>query len=188
MSDHHEHHDHGHENLLKDRGAQGAEGFVDELGAVVKRHDRELRNTAVCQCFRGKPRRNFLDPRSNPVDHRQWIRAVASHHDTAHGLGSHFVEGAAPDGWPEADVRNIFEINRISIFGCSHGRARKIVDVFQKTDAAHQVLDTIHVDGTGANIEVRAQDCALNFLQRHASCAHRVGVDVDLIFLHEAAD
>ena len=65
------------EDLLDERMAERVDRLLDEIGAIVERHDRHAG---------WQPWLNLRDPRFHGVDHTLRVHAGSRHHDTADRL------------------------------------------------------------------------------------------------------
>src|ERR1700720_1087725 len=81
------------DGLFHEVALQGLDGFLDQTGAVVARHDFHARGE------RGFDLRELL---FHPVDYRQGVQAVAHHHNAAHGFSIALpFDHAFPHIWTE---------------------------------------------------------------------------------------
>ena len=164
-----------------------SQGFVNEAGAVVKRHNGQLAFGAVGQNFFGQPGRNFFDFIFYIVDYLQRVGSKAGHYHAANHFGAVFVESAPAAGRPQSYHSNIFYADGNIFLNGNHG----FFDVFHLFDiaqAAHQIFRLVDFDGFGAHIPVGFLNGLHHFVQWNVVGFQRVRVYVDLVFLHKAAN
>ena len=64
-------------------------------------------------------------------------------------------------------------------------RVFQVFNVPDEAQAADHVLDVVHLDGAGADVDVRLANRVIDLGQGHAVCPHRVRIHVDLVLADE---
>jgi hypothetical protein len=107
--------------------------------------------------------------------------------DAADRLRTAFVQDAATQSRPQADVRDVLDAygNVVCRFD------RRLFDIFERFDepeTADDILDLVDLDRARTDVGVRRANRLEYFLERYAVGAHRVRIDVDLVLANESSD
>ena len=172
-------HQRHHQAFLEQRPAQGLDGAIDELGAVVDRHHLD----ALRQ--RG---RNLRQPRLDVGDDVERVGAEALQGDAAGDfpLAVEFGD-AAPLVGAKLDTGDVLEQHRRAAVDLDDD-AFEIGDVLDVAAAAHHELVLGEFDRAAADIHVVLADDLAHLGQRNAQRAHAAGIDDHVVLLDEAAD
>ncbi len=111
---------------------------------------------------------------------------MAHNHDAANGFRSALIQRSAPQGRPQGNVADILDIDRNVIRDFDH-RVFHIRNVFDKSQTANDILHPIYFDGSCSHINIGHFDGGKNFIQSHAKGTHRIGININLIFLDKPA-
>ena len=120
------------------------------------------------------------------LNDRQRILAVTSHNNTADSLCSAFVKGAAAKGRPQRNMSYILNVQRNILVDLDY-RIADVFDVLNKTQPANNVLDPVDLDSASPHVDVGHLDSLEDLVQVYPVGPHGIGIDIDLIFLHEPA-
>ena len=152
---------------------------MDELAAVVGRHDLHAGR---------QRRRDFLQLLLDAVDDGEGIFAVAHHDDAADHFALAIELGhAAAQIRTEVHGADVLHIDRRAV----HDREGNIFDVgegFDVAAAAHVILGGADLEDFAADVVVRQADLCDDIGERDAVGGEFVWVEIDLVFLDEAAD
>ena len=98
--------------FFEERFLERVDGLVDDVGAVVERHDVDLRDAAVGERLLRQAGFELLDLLLHPLDDVQRVFAVAHQHHAAHGFHARLVERAAAEVGAERDGRDVLHLDR----------------------------------------------------------------------------
>ncbi|GJE71125.1 hypothetical protein CHKEEEPN_2669 [Methylorubrum podarium] len=165
--------------LLDQRVAQGVDGRVDELRAVVDRQDLG----AGRQAFR-----DLCELRLDALDDVECVGAEALQDDAAGdlALAVHLGDAAALVR-PELDPGDVPEPQRRAAHGLEHD-VLDIGDALQVTAPAHHELELGQLDRAPADVGVARPDGVPELVEADALRAQPVRVHDDVVLLHEPAD
>ena len=187
MQHHHNDDDDRDQHLFGQCRIERTERFIDQSRPIVERHDRDLRDRAIGQRLVGQSRRDLLDTRFNVLDGVQGIVAIPNHHHPANGLGPALIQGATTLCRPLRDLGDILDIDRDIVIDLDDGLL-DIDEVLDETQTTNDVFDLVDLDRPRADVDIRGLHRLDDLFQGHAIGPHRVGVHVDLVLAHEAAD
>jgi hypothetical protein len=176
----------GDEELLDQRLREGAEGLVDQAGAVVEGDDGDLGAAAVDLPAR-QARGDLGDPGADSIDDGERRLSITDDDDAADDLGAAEIEGAPAQGRAEADAGDVAHADR----GVVAGADDDLLEIFRGADeaeAADHVLDAVDLEGAGADVEVGAADGVGDLAEVDAGGEHGLGIDVDLVLADMSAD
>ncbi len=92
----------GHQRFLAERFFERVDGLVDDVRAVVERHDVDLRDAAIGERLLRQAGFELFDLRLHPLDDVQRVFAVAHQRHAAHGFDARLVQRAAAEVRPDA--------------------------------------------------------------------------------------
>ena len=187
VPDHHEHDDDRDQDFVFERIVQRAERLVDQTGAIVKGHDRDPRLAPVRQLFARQTGGDLGDLGLDAVDDLEWIRAIAHDDHPADGLRAALVERSTPQRRPKGDCSDFTNRDR-HVVRRADDCVFDVLERLNQAEAAHHVLGAVDFDRARADVDVRLLHSLEHLVQRNAVGAQSVWVDVDLVFLHVAAD
>jgi hypothetical protein len=170
--------------LVERRRAEGLEA----LARSEALHLAALYLQPVDDCLGGQPRAECPDLRLDVLDGAQRVVALAHDHDAAHRLGAADGERSAALRRPEIDHGHVAHPDGDEVRPDPHHRLLKIGEAVDETEPAHQVFDAVDFDDARADVQVALAHRIEDLLQRDPVRAQRVGIDVDLVLAHEAAD
>ena len=131
---------------------------------------------------------NFRHLLLDGLDHGERIRAVP-HHDPAGDDLALAVEVRDPASQCRSDlhVRHIANCYRNAARRSSHRHPANVIDARESATSSHDVLRPAHLEHAPANILIRVADGFSRLLDRNPERKQFGRVDLDLIFLLEAA-
>ena len=175
----HDAHQRHHDALLEQRPAQGLDGAIDELRAVVDRHHLDAL---------GQRGSNLGQPRLDVADDVEGVGAEALQGDAARDFPFAVEFGdAAPFVRTKLDAGDVLEEHRRAAVDLDDD-AFEIADVLDVAAAAHHELVLGELDRAAADIHVVLADDLAHLGQRNAQRTHAAGIDDDVVLLDEAAD
>ena len=165
--------------FFEQRRLERGDGTVDQLRAVVDRHD--LRPF-------GQRRHNLLEPVLDVVDDGQRIGAEALQRDAARhfavavefGDAATFVAGKFNAG-------HVLQQYRGAAVGL-HDDIFDVIDAFEVATTAHHELVLGEFQRASADVHVAAANDVADFGQRNAERAQAARIDDDVVLLDETAD
>ena len=181
-----DHHDDGDQDFADQGFIERVEGFIDQAGAVIERHDHHLADRAVGQGFTGETGTNLGDFLFDVQDCLQRVFSVAGDHHPAHRFCTGLIQSAAAQRRAAGNVREVFDVNRHVLVNLHH-RIFQVGELFDKPNPADDVLHLIDLDGAGADIEVGHPHRLEDLVEGDTVDPHRIGIDIDLVFLHKPA-
>ena len=165
--------------LLQQRVLERVDGGVDQVGAVVDRHDLDRFRQAARDL-----RKALLDV----LNHVQRIDAKTLQHDAAGDLALAVELGnAAALVRPQFDAGDVPEQHRRAVTGLEHDIA-EVVDAPQIALAADDVFELGQFDGAAADIGIAGADRVAHLRHGDAEIAHALRIENDVVLPHEAAD
>ena len=148
--------------LLEQRAAQGLDGAVDQLGAVVDRHHLHAL---------GQRRRDLRQPRLDVGDDVERVGAEALQGDAAGHLAFAVELGdAAPLVGPKLDAGDVLEQHRRAAVGLDDD-AFEVGDALDVAAAAHHELVLGELDRAAADVHVVLADDLAHLGQRNAEAS-----------------
>ena len=177
----------GHERFFGERGLERVDGLVDDVRAVVERHDADPRDAAIGERLFRQAGFELLDFRLHPLDDVQRVLAVAHQRHAAHGFDARLVERAATEVRPDRYGGDVLHLDRRSSF-LPDDDLLDVLGRLDEADAADEKLDAILLQHLRADIDIRLPHGLIDIEERDAVRPQFIGVNVDLILLHEAAD
>ena len=173
-------HDDHQENALDQHFAHGPQRRVDQLGAVVVRHDLQ----AAGQHALGV---DFVHPLFDARHHFLGIATAHHQHDARDRLGvAALDDGALAHLMAQGDVGQILDIHRRAVLLAHHD----VANVFQAADQAHAanqvLLGALGQDAT-AGIGIVLRNGLIHLLDGHVVVGQTVGLDQGLVLPHIAA-
>ena len=165
--------------LLEQRLLQRVDGRIDQIGAVVDRHDLDRLRQAACDV-----REALLDV----LDDVEGVDAETLQHDATGDLALAVEFGDAPAlVRSELDMGDIPQQHRGAVAGLQDDVA-EIVDVLDVAFAADDVFELGELDGAPADVGVAGADRFPDLLHADAAVAHPLRVEDHVVLFDEAAD
>ena len=126
-------HDADDDDLLNQRPLERLDGAVDQLSAVVSRHDLHARR---------QRRLHLIELRPHPFDHLPGILAVA--HDDYRAddftLAIKLTDAATDVGAKRDSAEVFYQHRRAALFACAHHDVPDIIKLFDVTPPSHHVF------------------------------------------------
>ena len=168
-----------HQAFLEQRAAQGLDGAIDQLGAVVDRHHLDAL---------GQGGSDLRQSRLDVGDDVERVGAEALQGNAAGDFAFAVEFGdAAPFVGPKLDAGNVLQQHRRAAVDLDHD-AFEVGDVLDVASAAHHELVLGKLDRAPADVHVVLADDLAHLGQRNTERAHAAGIDDDVVLLDEAAD
>ena len=165
--------------FLEQRVLQRGDGGIDQVGAVVDRHDLDRFRQAA-----GDLREALLDV----LDHVERVDAKALQHDAARDLALAVEFGdAAPLVGAEFDPGDVAQQHRRAAVHLQHDIA-EVVDALEVALAADDVFELREFDRAAADVGIAGADRLAHLLHGDAEVAHALRIEHDVVLLDEAAD
>ena len=165
--------------FLEQRVLERVDGGVDQVGAVVDRHDLDRLRQAGG---------DLLEALLDVLDDVERVDAEALQHDAAGDLAFAVQFGdAAPLVGTEFDPRDVPQQHRRAVVRLQHDVA-EVVDRLDVALAADDVLELGEFDGPPADIGVAGADRVAHLLHGDAEVAHPLRIEDHVVLLDEAAD
>ena len=165
--------------LLDQRVLEGIDGGIDQVRAVVDRHDLDG--------FR-QARGDLLESLLHVLNDVERVDAEALQHDAAGDLALAIQFGdAAPLVRTELDAGNVTQQHRRAAIGLEHDVA-EVVDARQIALAANDIFELRKFDRAPADVGIVGTDRIPHPLHGDAEVAHPLGVEDDVVLLDETAD
>src|SRR5690606_24647690 len=89
--------------------------------------------------------------------------------------------------WTEPNPRDVADPDRRVLANGDHGLL-DVAQLLNEPNAADQIFDSIDLEGPRADVEVGSGDGLGDLIEGDLVGPERLGVDVDLVLLHVAAD
>ena len=182
-----QHDDDRDQHLLNQREGQGVECLVDELRAVVERHDFHSCDRAVLHRAAPEPYGDFVDLLANALDDRKGVLAKADDHHPAHGFGASIVESTPPARRAKRNPSNVPNSNR-SVLSGRDDHVLEIRTLTNEAETANDVFDTIDFYRARTRVEIRVLDGLGDLANRDVVREHGLRVDIDLVLTDVPAD
>src|SRR5829696_292207 len=168
-----------HDALLEQRGLEGRDGVVDELGAVVDRND-------LGPC--GQTRSKFGQPLLDVLDDVERVRSEALQGDAARDLAFAVELGHTSTlVGAELDTGDVAHQDRRAALRLQHD-VLDVGEAAQVPATPHHELELRHLDRATAHIHVAGTHGLANFGEGYAEASQPLRVDDDVVLLDEAAD
>ena len=135
-------------DLLDQRRPQRADRLLDQVRAVVERHDRDARRQAWC---------NLRDARFDGIDDNLRVDAGPRDDDAADGFLCPLHERGDPEGVADLDVRHLLDVDRHAVRAADDDPL-DVVDGRDQADAAHDQPGAVRLEHVAANIQVAGAD------------------------------
>ena len=168
-----------HDALLEQRVLERVDGCVDQVRAVIDRHDLDRLRQAA-----GDFPKALLDV----LDDVERVHAEALQHDAAGDLAFAIQFGdAAPFVGAEFDPGDVPQQHRRAVVHLQHDVA-EVVDALDVALSADDVLELGEFDGPPADVGVAGADGVSHLLHGDAEVAHPLRIEDHVVLLDEAAD
>ncbi len=166
---------------------QGADGLLDQSGAVVERNYRHFGHGAVGQGLLREARLHFVDLCFHVIDHMKRVGAVTGYHHAAHGFHSFLVEPSASGCGSQGDKGHILYFYRHAIPDGYYRffKVRHMPDVSQPSD---QVLHLIDLGRFGANVKIALLYGVHHIHDGGVVGPESIGIHLHLVLLHKTSD
>jgi hypothetical protein len=169
----------GHEDhFLEERVAEGVDGAVDEIAAVVEWANADSGRQGML---------NLKDALPDALDDLHGVLAGAHDDDAPDDLASIDVEGPSAKVPAEFDGGDIAKPDGSAIAGGDEDFL-EILGPMNESQAADNELETVLLDDFAADIAIVATDGIHDFGERNPGGAEARRVDLDLVLLDEATD
>src|SRR5205085_7643267 len=156
--------------LLDQRVLEGIDGGIDQVRAVVDRHDLDGFRQAA---------RDLLEALFDVLDHVERVDAEALQHDAAGDLALAIQFGdAAPFVRTELDAGNVTQQHRRAAIGLEHDVA-EVVDARQIALAANDIFELRKFDLAPAVVGIAGTDSIQHTLHSDAEVSLPSGVEYD---------
>ena len=165
-------------DLLDQRRAQRADRLLDQVRAVVERHDRDARREA---------RRNLRDARFHGVDDVLRVDAGSCDDDAADGFLRPFHERGDPERVADLDVRHLLDVDRDAVRAADDDPL-DVVDGRDQPDASHDQPGAVRLEHVAADIQVAGADGRHDRAERQVVGPEAIRIDIHLVLLDMAAD
>ena len=167
------------DTFLKQRMLERVDGGVDQVRAIVHRHDLHRFRQAGC---------DLLEALLDVLDDVERVDAETLQHDAAgdFALAVQFGD-AAPLVRTELDAGDIAQQHRRAAIGLEHDVA-EIVDALQIALAADDVFEFREFDGPPPDVGIAGADRITHLRHGDAEIAHALRVEDDVVLFEESAD
>ena len=165
--------------FLEQRVLERVDGRVDQVRAVVDRHDLDRFRQAAG---------DLLEALLDVLDDVERVDAEALQHDAARDLAFAVQFGdAAPLVGTEFDPRDVAQQDRRAVADLQDDVA-EVVDALQIALAADDVFEFGEFDGAAADIGIAGADRVAHLLHGDAEVAHALRIEDHVVLPDEAAD
>src|SRR5213082_320769 len=167
------------DRLLEQRAPQCLDGPVDQVRAVVRRHDPDA----------GRQRgRDLGNPLLHAVDHTQRVLAIAHHHDPTHGLPSAIPLGdPEPQVGPDRHPGHITDPHRAPILSDADRDLPDVPDSTEVAEPANRVVRARDFHRARPNVLVGPAYGRDDLARRYAVGEEPGRVEQYLVLAHEPA-
>ena len=165
-------------DLLDQRRPQRADRLLDQVRAVVERHDRDALRES---------RRNLRDARLDGIDDILRVDAGPRDDDAADGFLRPFHERGDPERVADLDVRHLLDVDRNSVRAADDDPL-DVIDGRDQPDASHDQPGTVRLQHVAANIQIARTDGRHHRAERQVVGPEAIRIDVHLVLLDMATD
>ena len=165
-------------DFLQQRAPQRVDGTLDEIRAIVERHDLHVGRQAGL---------NLRDARLDGVNQRLGVHACPRDHDAADGFARALHQRRDSEGIADMHVGHLFHVHGNTASRLDRD-ATNVLDRSDQADAADDEPGAAGFDDIAADIQIAVAHRSHDRAERKVVAAKAVGIDVDLVLLDEPAD